>query len=188
MEYTFDEAFVLTMMFEVGPAFNPDDAACKAGLINTRSNRIKCGYVNDKDDPGGETKFGVAKTANPTVDIKNLTLEQAKAIYKKKYWFGPDCDELPSPMCAAYFDAVTNHGQSRAVKFLQAALGVPRDGKMTASLIKKLRASDVVAITKKSIDIRDEFYHSLVKTKPPLGKFLKGWLARTRIIRTHLFK
>ena len=31
------------------------------------------GYVNDPDDPGGETNFGIAKRSHPDVDIANLT-------------------------------------------------------------------------------------------------------------------
>ena len=32
------------------------------------------GYVNDPDDPGGETKYGIAKKSNPDVDIKENIL------------------------------------------------------------------------------------------------------------------
>ena len=39
------------------------------------------GYVNDPDDPGGETNFGIAKRSHPDVDIKNLTKDGAKEIY-----------------------------------------------------------------------------------------------------------
>ena len=44
------------------------------------------GYVNDPKDPGGETNFGIAKRSHPDVDIKNLTKESAKEIYKEVYW------------------------------------------------------------------------------------------------------
>tara|TARA_R100000963_G_C4537062_1_gene35886 strand:+ start:39 stop:254 length:216 start_codon:yes stop_codon:yes gene_type:complete len=44
------------------------------------------GYVNDPDDPGGETNFGVAKRSHPDVDIANLTKDSAKEIYKEHYW------------------------------------------------------------------------------------------------------
>ena len=44
------------------------------------------GYVNDAKDPGGETKYGICKRSHPTVDIKNLTKDQAKVIYKREYW------------------------------------------------------------------------------------------------------
>ena len=53
------------------------------------------GYVNDPNDPGGETKYGIAKNSHPNVDIANLTLDQAKAIYKTEYWDKVFGDTLP---------------------------------------------------------------------------------------------
>jgi lysozyme family protein len=44
------------------------------------------GYVNDPADPGGETKYGISKRSYPGIDIKNLTVEQATAIYLKDFW------------------------------------------------------------------------------------------------------
>ena len=44
------------------------------------------GYVNDPADPGGETKYGISKRSYPALDIKNLTVEQATAIYLKDFW------------------------------------------------------------------------------------------------------
>ena len=44
------------------------------------------GYVNDPNDLGGETNFGVSKKAYPDLDIKNLTRDEAKEIYRKDYW------------------------------------------------------------------------------------------------------
>ena len=44
------------------------------------------GYVHDPKDLGGETNYGIAKRFYPDVDIKNLTEEGAKEIYKKDYW------------------------------------------------------------------------------------------------------
>ena len=38
------------------------------------------GYVNDPKDLGGETKYGITKRFYPDIDIKNLTIEQAKEI------------------------------------------------------------------------------------------------------------
>jgi lysozyme family protein len=50
------------------------------------------GYVNHPGDPGGETKFGISKRAYPALDIKALTLGQAKAIYRRDYWIPAGCD------------------------------------------------------------------------------------------------
>ena len=36
------------------------------------------GYVNDPDDRGGETKYGISKLSYPSLDIKNLTIERQK--------------------------------------------------------------------------------------------------------------
>ena len=43
-------------------------------------------YVNDPQDPGGETKFGISKRSYPQLDIKNLTIDQAQNIYKTDFW------------------------------------------------------------------------------------------------------
>ena len=43
------------------------------------------GYVHDPNDLGGETNFGIAGRFYPDVDIKNLTIEGAKEIYKTIY-------------------------------------------------------------------------------------------------------
>lgn len=54
------------------------------------------GYVNDPNDPGGETNFGISKRAYPNVDIKNLTREDVIDIYRRDYWDRCRCGELPS--------------------------------------------------------------------------------------------
>ena len=79
------------------------------------------GYVNDPDDAGGETKYGIAKRWYPDVDIKNLTKEQAKKIYHTDYWRRGKCDELPPQLRHIYFDMCVNFGRRGAVKVLQQA-------------------------------------------------------------------
>ena len=56
------------------------------------------GYVHDPTDLGGETNFGIAKRFYPDVDIKNLTKEGAKEIYKKDYWDKNKVDDLPDDL------------------------------------------------------------------------------------------
>jgi len=43
------------------------------------------GYVNDPDDPGGETNFGISKRAYPDLDIPNITDRQVRNIYWRDY-------------------------------------------------------------------------------------------------------
>ena len=42
---------------------------------------VEGGYVNNPNDKGGETKYGISKRAYPNLDIKNLTLKKAEEIY-----------------------------------------------------------------------------------------------------------
>jgi lysozyme family protein len=39
------------------------------------------GYTDNPKDPGGETNWGISKRSYPSVDIKNLTREQAGVLY-----------------------------------------------------------------------------------------------------------
>lgn len=86
------------------------------------------GYSNDLRDPGGETNFGISKKAYPDVDIKNLTKEQAIAIYKRDYWDSCMIESLPDKLRLMVFDAAVNHGQMTACKFLQAVARTEQDG------------------------------------------------------------
>ena len=74
------------------------------------------GYVNDPDDPGGETKYGISKKAYPKVDIKNLTMDDAVEIYKDEYWLPAKVEWLPDKLQGQYFDMVVNQGISKSVK------------------------------------------------------------------------
>lgn len=86
------------------------------------------GYVNDHRDPGGETKYGISKRAYPAVDIYNLTLDQAKLIYKRDYWDAVDAESIPGVARLMVFDCAVNCGVTTARKLLQRAVGTKDDG------------------------------------------------------------
>ena len=89
---------------------------------------VEGGYVNDPADPGGETRYGISKRAHPDVDIKALTLDQAKAIYRRDYWTPAYCDDMPERIGHLVFDCAVHHGVTVAIKLLQRALRVADDG------------------------------------------------------------
>lgn len=76
------------------------------------------GYVWDNRDPGGETHFGISKRAYPHLDIKNLTLEEAKEIYRRDYWAVIGADKLPPALAIVALDCAINHGPARALQWL----------------------------------------------------------------------
>jgi lysozyme family protein len=86
------------------------------------------GYVNDPRDPGGETKYGISKRSYPHLDIKNLTLADAKAIYLRDFWQRMQGDRLPAGIAFDVFDTAVNSGVGTAIRFLQRAVGVADDG------------------------------------------------------------
>lgn len=68
------------------------------------------GYVNDPNDPGGETNFGISKRSYPTLDIKNLTADVARGLYYKDYWLPNGCDKRSPEMALVTFDTAVNMG------------------------------------------------------------------------------
>lgn len=89
------------------------------------------GYVNDPDDPGGATNYGVTihtmrrlgldLTGDGRVsaaDVKRLSRAQAVEIFISHYFSKPRIASLPDPVQASVFDMYVNAG-SNAVKILQ---------------------------------------------------------------------
>lgn len=84
---------------------------------------VEGGYVDDPNDPGGETNWGISKRSYPELDIKNLTKDQARQIYETKYWIPYRCGELKSQELAEeLFKAVVNMPGARAIGCFQAAI------------------------------------------------------------------
>lgn len=75
---------------------------------------IEGGYVNDPNDLGGETKYGISKRAYPKEDIPSLTLERAQELYQRDYWDAAGCEALPWAQALMVFDAAVNQGVSFA--------------------------------------------------------------------------
>jgi lysozyme family protein len=122
-----------------------------------------------KDDAGkGPTKYGINQTANPDVDIKNLTEDQAKEIYRTRYWnaIGGDALAAKNPQLATIaFDAAVNQGPGTAKKMLAQAGDNPYE------LLK----------------LRQQLYVDLKNQNPEkFGKFLGGWTDRVSSLQKDL--
>jgi len=102
------------------------------------------GYINHPADPGGETKFGISKRSYPDFDIKNLTIDQAKAVYKRDYWDKIKGDQLPDDVSFVLLDIAVNMGVSQAVKLLQKAVDTVQDGILGPKTINAAQPKDTV--------------------------------------------
>ena len=133
------------------------------------------GYVNDPDDPGGETNFGISKRQYPERDIKALTVADATEIYRTDYWEKLSIAKLPPWIQLHVFDAAVNQGQPVAVMMLQKALDVfPVDGilgQKTVLASHKAHPIDLVI----SYTRERKGRYQRVKTFKTFGA---GWLVR----------
>ena len=122
------------------------------------------GYVNDPDDPGGETKYGISKRAYPNEDIKNLTRERAEYLYKRDYWDIPgfDLDNFPQDKAIVLFNVAVNMGVSKAKAFAEAG-----DYKDCIAAIR-------------------ENYRKIILRNPKMKKYEKGWENRTKDLESYL--
>jgi lysozyme family protein len=109
-----------------------------------------------------------------------LTQEQAKAIYKARYWDAIRGDELPSGVDYAVFDFGVNSGVSRAVKYLQRIVGVYVDGVIGNATISAVAKADASAVAATLCDQRLAFLKSL----PTWAAFGNGWGRRVASVRS----
>lgn len=135
------------------------------------------GYVNDPDDLGGETKFGISKRTYPHLDIPSLTREQAIAIYLDDYWHAAGCEQLPPAVAVALFDASVQHGVRKATQMLQRLLGVTADGVVGPITASKAKRADAAQLVHDFLVARADLYHLLANMKSQ-AKFYRGWISR----------
>ena len=135
------------------------------------------GYVNDPHDRGGETKYGISKRSYPRLNIKALTLSDAKTIYKRDYWDRAQGDKMEWPLNFNVFDGAVNSGVSASNKWLQQAVGLSGkavDGKVGPITMGEVKKHNPVALTARYCGERLEGMADM-KTWANHGK---GWARR----------
>ena len=86
------------------------------------------GLVDDPRDPGGLTNWGICRRSYPVVDIRNLTRDGAKEIYRADFWEPIAATVADPALRFQMLDAAVNHGAGNAVRMLQRAIGAAPDG------------------------------------------------------------
>ena len=158
----FDIVFERTFDSEGGFTANPKDRG------NWDSGKVGVGELKG-------TKFGISAMSYPGIDIKNLTENQAKAIYYDDWWIGLDMDLFSQVMQFQMFDAAFNHGMRNASKIFQRAVGANPDGIIGN---QTMRAAAMIK------DDNDRCYRFIAErirffTKiKTFDEFGKGWMNR----------
>lgn len=116
------------------------------------------GGYNPKDPVTGmPVKYGIDQRANPDIDVSKLTKEDARRIYRDRYWSASGAANLPEKLALVHFDAAVNQGPEKAKQLLEASGGDPD----------------------KYVQLRKEEYQRLAEQDPKkYGSSLKGWINR----------
>lgn len=163
------------------------------------------GYVNDPDDPGGATKYGITIHTMRRLgldldgdghvtarDVRDLSRDQAERILIDQYFRKPRIDMLPPILQPSVFDMYVNSG-STAIRLLQGLLnemgfdlvvdGVI--GPLTAGAAWRASADDPVLLADAYGIARRNYYYALADARPASRKYARrrdggkgGWIRR----------
>lgn len=142
------------------------------------------GYVFDKNDPGGKTKYGISQKAYPALNIKALTLDAAKKIYFCDYWMKGKFEQIPDENVATQlFDFSVNLGIRAATIVLQRALrsvgvNVQEDGLFGPVTLSSAIFSEPSTLLAAIKSEAAGYYRLIAAKNPSQQKFLNGWLNR----------
>ncbi|MCX6272205.1 MAG: hypothetical protein NTU44_13495 [Bacteroidetes bacterium] len=156
--------------------------------------RHEGGYVNDIDDPGGATNYGISIRLLSKLgelgdvdhdgevdihDIMAMTPENASEIYIECFYKPLRIEEFrDATLAMQFYDFAVNAGSRTATRILQESLKITADGILgpkTLAEVNNYSTSTPAMVFKYA---RNEYYRNLASQKPKLKKFLQGWLNR----------
>jgi lysozyme family protein len=132
------------------------------------------GYVNDRNDPGGETRFGISKRSYPGEDIANLTLDRARELYARDFWGPAGCDAMPDAAKLQVFDTAVNSGVKTAIRLVQKAVGTNADGVLGPITLQAIQSMPAARFIARFNGQRLEYMTGLATW----ASFGRGWARR----------
>ena len=157
------------------------------------------GYVNDPQDPGGETYKGVARKMNSkwegwtlvdmakkeknfpaNLDSNTALQEKIKAFYETNYWDKVRGDDIADQNIAeSIFDFAVNAGPISSAKLAQITVGAEPDGVIGPITLQKINADDPRAFLALFALHKIARYVSICERRKESKKFFFGWIKRT---------
>lgn len=144
------------------------------------------GFNEDDRDPGGATNFGVTQktlarfrgSEVTSDDVRNLTIEDARDLYRHLFWNVVRADDMIPGIDLALFDFAVHAGPQRAVRTLQRVLDIKDDGIVGLETLRAVRADAPQRVIRDLSRQRLAFLESL-ETWPVFGR---GWRRRVRAV------
>lgn len=150
-------------------------------------------YTDHPEDRGGPTRWGVtqetlsAHRARPVTpeEVQALSLEEAREIYRGRYWDRIRGDEIADQKVATKcLDAAVNMGPRRGAHVMQLAATwcsgkmLTLDSVVGPKTLALLNECDPACVLLELREAMRAVYLGIVALRPSQGVFLKGWLAR----------
>ena len=157
------------------------------------------GYVNDPDDPGGETYKGIARASHAkwsgwiNIDMfknkrnfpKNLEeddelQEKIKSLYEANYWDKVQADDiLDQDIAESIFDFAVNAGPRTSAKLAQITVNAEPDGVIGPKTLEKINADDKRAFLAVFALAKIGRYVGICEKRNSSRKYFFGWVRRT---------
>ncbi len=144
------------------------------------------GYVDNPDDTGGPTKYGITQATlseyrkQPVTaqDVADLQMPEARLIYEAQYINAPGLYRITDPtLQALLFDSAVQHGPETAVRWLQAAVSAPIDGDCGPVTAAAANANPARAY-RQVLATRVRYYGSIIEHDRSDAIFASGWADR----------
>jgi len=138
------------------------------------------GLVDDPDDAGGLTNMGITQKRYPQLDIKHLTVAQAKQIYYDDFFKPLNLHYIHNDLLALHiFDMAVNANRKVAVTLLQEILyGCKNDGVIGPVTAQAVYYADTTTNLVEAYKAKRIEYYYRISKKRNNAKFLQGWVNR----------
>jgi lysozyme family protein len=123
------------------------------------------------------TKYGISAAAFPTLDIKAITLDRARDIYRAKYWAPAGCDQVPEELKFPLFDFAVNSGPGTAARMLQRAVGAEEDGSIGPQTLMSIAGMPIDRVLRRYDALRN-LHFTEADAWPTYGR---GWIRRVAL-------
>jgi len=136
--------------------------------------------TDDPKDKGGVTKYGISQRSYPMLNIRGLSEQQARDIYKADFWDKVRGDDIKTQSVAeCLFDAAVNMGVKTASRIAQFSLGIePADGFIGPESVAALNAmADHEFMSNFTLGKIARYVAICLKDKTQ-ERFLLGWVKR----------
>lgn len=146
--------------------------------------RHEGGYVDHPLDPAGATNRGITRATlaawrgRPVskAEVMALSEREAADIYRERYWNAVRADDLPAGVELVVFDAAVNSGPARAARWLNQALGLGAQARISDRTLQAAASHDPGELIRAYGRTRLGFLQRL----RTWGTFGRGWGRRVR--------